>query len=148
MDGLFYHMSNTNIGLSACTGSSPCKLNLSPFFSACAFFFIHSFFFSLCMSEGVWLSWLVFTSSNNICVILPLSEHVSICVDLLCKPHCIQMTLYRPKSCQLYLERKDWVPNPKLFFFTHSSFFNFVKSLLLLSLFFSFSNPSYFFHDI
>ncbi len=43
MDGLLYHMSNTNIGLSACTGSSPCKLNLSEaFFSVCAFFFVHS----------------------------------------------------------------------------------------------------------
>lgn len=143
MDGLLYHMSNTNMGLSACTGSSPCKLNLSEAF----FFFRLHFLFSLthCVSKGVWLSWLVFTSSKNIFVILLLSEHGGIYVDLLNKPFCIQMNLYRPRSCRLYLERKDWVLNPQPFLFLSTPHSLTLSSPWSSSLYFShFQTPSIF----
>lgn len=53
MDGLLYHMSNTNIGLSACAGSSLGKLNLSQAFFLPALLHSLPHLYSQCVSKSV-----------------------------------------------------------------------------------------------
>lgn len=110
MDGLLYHTSNTNIGLSACTGSSPCKLNLSE-----AFFFLHTlFYYYFFYSLPFYILWIQgcvtklasFTSSQNISFIPFLLEHVDICVDLSNTPFCLNDLLSTQLIAALFRDRR------------------------------------------
>lgn len=141
MDGLLYHMSNSNVCLSACTGSSPCKLNLSEafFFFLLLLFHSISHLFWLCVSKSVPLSWLVFTSSRNIFIILPPVGA--------CGPMCGPFVHIIPHLNGLVLTQFMWAIRREKTLCAESTTFSFLytlhclTSLLLFSLFFSFSNP-------